>query len=86
MQQRGGMTQPRKRRASMHLAAKQPNPNYKAHSFQHTQEAFPDRFHSLAEQPGTSTSCSPAVLQCISNSQDLHLPLHLPPGIKLLLQ
>ena len=73
MQQHGGMTQPRKRRASMHLAAKQPNPNYKAHSFQHTQEAFPDRFHYLADQPATTTSCSPAVLQCITNSQDLHL-------------
>ena len=36
MQQRGGMTQPRKRLASMHLTAKQPNPNYKAHSLQHT--------------------------------------------------
>ena len=70
----------------MHLAAKQPNPNYKAHSFQHTQEAFPDWVHFLADQPATTTSCSPAVLQCITNLQDLHVPLHLPPGIKLLLQ
>ena len=66
-QQRGGMTQLSKRRAPMHLAAKRPNPNYKAHSFQHTQEACPDLIHYLADQPATATGCNPAVLQCIDN-------------------
>ena len=65
-QQREGMTQLCRRRACMHLAAKQPNPNYKAHSFQHTQDACPDRIHYLVDQPATATSCNPAVLQCIT--------------------
>ena len=85
MQQRGGVREPisnvlpctwqqSSSTQSMKLAA---SSTHKKH-FQHTQEAFPDRI--------LWKSSNPAMLQCITSSQDLHLPLHLPRGIKLLIQ